>query len=321
VDVQKTVVALMAGLGGILVFASLVGWLLARRARSDAARQTVANLNARIRSWWIMVAVFAVAFLAGPLVTIALFAVSSALALREFAKAVQWQPIRRRLMVAGFAFVIPVQYLLIAIEWYGMFSIFVPVYAFLIMTSLAAVQEDVDGFLPRVATLHLGLMLCVYCLSHAPALMLLKIPGYSTSAPAVNALLLFYLMLVVQISDVMQYVFGKLFGKHKIAPIVSPSKTVEGFVGGGAAAVAIGAAMYWITPFSPWQAAGLSVLIVFSGFMGGLAMSAIKRSVGAKDWGTMISGHGGVLDRLDSVIFAAPVFFHAVHHFFVPGRI
>lgn len=320
-QLRDTVVWLFAGLGTLLTVASIVGMVLRSRARGPSAIDTVDNLNARIRAWWGMVAVFAVAFLAGPLVTICLFAVSSLLALREFAAAVKLQPVRRRLMVTGFAFLVPMQYLLIAVEWYGLFSIFIPVYGFLLLTALAAAQEEVDGFLQRVAVMHLGFMLCVFCLSHAPALMLLKIPGFSEGQQGNNALLLFFMMLVVQISDVMQYIFGKLFGRRKIAPVVSPSKTVEGLVGGGAAAVAIGAAMHWITPFSPWQAAGLSFLIVFAGFCGGLSMSAIKRSAGAKDWGTMISGHGGVLDRLDSVIFAAPVFFHAVHHFFVPGRI
>jgi phosphatidate cytidylyltransferase len=128
-------------------------------------------------------------------------------------------------------------------------------------------------------------------------------------------LLLFYLLLVVQMSDVMQYVFGKLFGKTRIAPVVSPSKTVEGFVGGGLAAVAIGAAMWWITPFTPLESAAVSAAIVFMGFLGGLTLSAVKRSLGAKDWGVMIEGHGGMLDRTDSICFAAPVFFHIVRFF------
>jgi phosphatidate cytidylyltransferase len=129
-------------------------------------------------------------------------------------------------------------------------------------------------------------------------------------------MLLFYLLLVVQLSDVFQYIFGKLFGKHAVAPKVSPSKTVEGLVGGGLSAVAVGAALWWATPFTPWQAAGLSFLIVVFGFLGGLALSAVKRGMGVKDWGEMIEGHGGALDRLDSVIFAAPVFFHVVRYFF-----
>ena len=141
--------------------------------------------------------------------------------------------------------------------------------------------------------------------------MLLQIPGFTGR----NALLLFYLLFVVQISDVMQYVFGKLFGRTRIAPVVSPSKTVEGFVGGGLAATAFGAAMWWITPFTPAVAAAMAAAIVVMGFLGGLTLSAVKRSLGAKDWGVMIEGHGGMLDRLDSVCFAAPVFFHLVRYF------
>src|SRR5690606_34609297 len=127
-------------------------------------------------------------------------------------------------------------------------------------------------------------------------------------------LLRLYLLLVVQISDVLQYVAGKLVGPHKLAPSVSPSKTVEGLVLGGAAAVGIGAALWWSTPFTPLPAAGLSLVIVLAGFLGGLALSAVERSLGAKDWGAMIEGHGGMLDWMDSVCFAAPLFFHLVRY-------
>jgi phosphatidate cytidylyltransferase len=157
-------------------------------------------------------------------------------------------------------------------------------------------------------------MLTVYCVSHAPALLLLVIPGFEGQ----SVLLLFFLLTVVQMSDVLQYVFGKLFGQRKIAPNVSPSKTWEGFAGGGLAATAVGAALWWITPFSPLQAAAISFVIVIAGFCGGLVLSAVKRSMGAKDWGTMIEGHGGALDRVDSVSFAAPIFFHVTNYFFVP---
>jgi phosphatidate cytidylyltransferase len=122
--------------------------------------------------------------------------------------------------------------------------------------------------------------------------------------------------MVVQLSDVFQYVFGKLFGKHKIAPTVSPSKTVEGFVGGALSAVLVGAGLWWITPFTPLQSAAIAFVIVIMGFLGGLVLSGVKRSLGAKDWGTMIKGHGGMMDRMDSVSFAAPIFFHITRYFF-----
>ena len=151
----------------------------------------------------------------------------------------------------------------------------------------------------------------MFCLSHVPALLSLHIPGYEGR----NLLLIAFLVLVVQSSDVLQYVWGKLLGRHKIAPELSPSKTVEGFLGGVASASVLGALLWWITPFSPLQAGGIALLIRLMGFFGGLVMSAIKRDRGVKDWGRMIEGHGGVLDRLDSVIFAAPVFFHMTRYF------
>jgi phosphatidate cytidylyltransferase len=155
-------------------------------------------------------------------------------------------------------------------------------------------------------------MITVYCISHAPALLLLKIKGYEGS----SVLLLFYLLLVVQLSDVLQYVFGKLFGKTKLAPSVSPSKTVEGLIGGGLSTTLIGSALYSITPFTWFESLAMSFVIVTMGFLGGLALSAVKRSLGAKDWGVMIEGHGGMMDRLDSVSFAAPIFFHLVRFFY-----
>ena len=155
-------------------------------------------------------------------------------------------------------------------------------------------------------------MLTVYCISHAPALLLLHVPGHEGE----NFFWLFFLIAVVQLSDVMQYVFGKLFARHKVVPRVSPSKTWERLVGGGLSAIVIGALLFWITPFDPLQAAAMALVIVAAGFCGGLVLSAIKRSLGAKDWGTMIEGHGGALDRMDSVTFAAPLFFHLTNYFF-----
>jgi len=303
---------LMAGVAGLLTLAPLIGLILGKRARSESSRAVVDNLNSRIRAWWMMIAVFAVAFLLGKDATLLLFAFTSFFALREF---ITLTPTRRGdhlPLSLSFFVLIPVQYLLIGDNWYGVFAIFIPVYAFLLLPAFAALAGDTEQFLERTAKIQWAVMVTVYCVSHAPALLLLDIPGYQGQ----NALLIFYLLLVVQLSDVLQYVCGKLFGKTRIAPVVSPSKTVEGFVGGGLGATLVGGAMWWITPFSPWQALGLSFIIVLMGFLGGLALSAVKRSLGAKDWGSMIEGHGGMLDRIDSVAFAAPIFFHLTRYFF-----
>lgn len=303
---------LIGGIVALLVLASLIGWALRRRANGESAIAVIDNLNARVRAWWSMVGIFSLAFVIGTNSTIVMFAFISFFALREF---ITLTPTRRgdhRALSLAFFVLIPVQYWLIGIHWYTLFSIFIPVYGFLLLPSFSALAQDAEDFLERTAKIQWGIMITIYCISHVPALLLLDIPGYVGQ----NALLLFYLILVVQLSDVLQYVFGKLFGKTKIAPVVSPSKTVEGFVGGAASATLIGAAMWWITPFTPLQSAGMAFVIVLMGFLGGLALSAVKRSLGAKDWGTMIKGHGGMMDRMDSVSFAAPIFFHLTRYFF-----
>ena len=297
---------------GSLLMASVVGFAL--RLRAGGPSPTIDNLNARIKAWWVMVAVIGVALAAGKAGIVPLFAFVSFVALREF---VTIAPTRRgdhRPLLVAFFVVLPLQYYLVWIEWYGLFSIFIPVYAFLMMPIVAALSGDVRDFMQRTATIQWGLMITVFCISHVPALLTLTIPGYEGR----NALLLVFLVLVVQSSDVLQYVWGKLAGRHKVAPQLSPSKTVEGAIGGIASAVALGAAFWWITPFTPVEAGLISLAITLMGFLGGLVMSALKRDRGVKDWGAFIEGHGGMLDRLDSVCFAAPIFFHLVRYWWTP---
>src|SRR6185312_4511675 len=209
---------LFGGILGLLTLASLVGWMLHRRARRTGGSATIENLNARVRAWWVMVAIIAVNFFLGKNATVVLFAIASAFALREF---VTLTPTRRGdylPLVVSFYILLPVQYWLIADGWYNLFAIFLPVYGFLLLPVLAAASGDTEDFLSRVTKLQWGLMITVYCISYAPALLLLQVPGFSGQ----NLLLMVYLLTVVQLSDVLQYVFGKLFGKHKIAPLVSP---------------------------------------------------------------------------------------------------
>jgi len=305
---------LIAGVVGLLVVASIVGFVLSRTARGDAGRQTVTNLNARIRAWWVMVAVFGVAMWTGGMGSIVLFALMSFLAMREFMTLAPTSRGDHAVLFWAFFIFAPIQYWLLWVEWYGLFIILIPVYAFAAIPTRMAIAGETTRFLERTSTVQWGLMACVYAVSHAPALLMLDVPGYQSSGPT----LLFYLVLVAQINDVMQYVWGKLFGKHPIAPQVSPNKTWEGFVGGTLTAIGIGTALWWATPFSVRDAALMSFAITIMGFAGGLVMSAVKRDRGVKDYGTLIQGHGGVLDRIDSLLFAAPVFFHLTRFFYVP---
>jgi phosphatidate cytidylyltransferase len=303
--------SLFLGLGGLLFVATMAGQLLAWRAGAVAV-PAIDNLNARIAAWWVMVAAIGIAFLLGKTGVIVLFAFASFAALREFLTLTHSRRGDHWALLLAFLIGIPGQYWLVWHEWYGLYSIFIPVYGFLVLPIVSVLRGDTTRFLERIASLQWGLMISVFCLSHIPALLTLDIPGFAGK----ELLLVAFLVIVVQGSDVLQYVFGKLLGRHKLAPGLSPSKTWEGLLGGVASATALGAGLWWITPFTPLQAAGMAFVVCLMGFLGGLVFSAIKRDRGVKDWGRMIPGHGGMLDRLDSVIFAAPIFFHFTRFWF-----
>jgi phosphatidate cytidylyltransferase len=310
--IDRELLWLLGAVLAVLLVASIAGAILARRVTSDSERATVANLNARVQAWWVMCAVFALALLTRGAGTVLLFALISFLALREFITLTPTRHGDHRTLLWVFFLVTPIQYWLVWLDWYGLFSIFIPVYVFLLAPTRIALAGDTERFLERAATIQWALMICVYCVSYAPALLTLEIAGYEND----NAKLLLFLIVVVQGSDVMQYVWGKLLGRHQIAPDVSPNKTWEGFFGGIASATLIGTGLWWATPFAPWQAALMSLVIALMGFAGGLTLSAIKRDRGVKDFGALIPGHGGILDRIDSLCFAAPVFFHLTRYFF-----
>lgn len=297
---------MLLGLFVVLIIATVVG----RHLLSKNNSEVMVNLNQRINAWWAMVAVLVVCFMFGKIATLLLYAALSFLALREFMTLTPTERSDYWALVLCFYVAIPLQYILIGTDWYGMFAICLPVYGFIVVPTVLALSGDTEKFFERTAKIQWGMMLTIYCLSYAPALLLLSNIAYEGQ----GLMLLLYLLIVVQLSDVFQYIVGKLIGKRKIAPKVSPNKTLEGFLGGSLMAVSVGTALWWITPFSVGYAALFSFIIVLCGFLGGLSLSAVKRSLGAKDWGRMIAGHGGVMDRIDSVLFAAPVFFHVVRY-------
>ncbi|MBW9051519.1 phosphatidate cytidylyltransferase [Rhizobium mesosinicum] len=307
---NSDLMTLVAGIFGVLIVASVIGYILQQRFSPNGSNAAVENLNARIKAWWVMVVLIGLAFIAGRIGVLILFGFCSFAALREFVTLINTRRADHWALAAAFFVVVPIQYFLLWAEQYGIFSIFIPVYAFLLMPIISVLRGDTERFLVRIAEVQWALMICVFCASHVPALLTLKIPGYEGR----NVLLIAFLVIVVQLSDVLQYVWGKLFGRTKIAPRLSPSKTVEGFAGGIISATLIGAGLWWITPFTPLQAGILAFVITLMGFFGGLVMSAIKRDRGVKDWGNLIEGHGGLIDRLDSVVFSAPIFFHLTRY-------
>ncbi len=304
---------LVGGVLAVLSCATAVGQFLKQQRDVGLNTAVVETFNNRIRAWWLMCTVLGAAFLLGSWsrqTTVVLFGLISFWALREFITLTPTRLGDHRTLFWVFFLFTPLQYVLVGYDKYDLYSILIPVYAFLFIPARVALSGDYKRFLERTAKIQAGLMVSVYCLSHAPALLFLPLPQTSDGGGGQNARLLFFFVLVVQLSDVFQYAWGRLAGRRVIAPAISPNKTWEGFVGGVASATLVGTALYWATPFEPWHAAGLSLVISVMGFSGGMVMSAIKRDRGVKDYGTLVAGHGGVLDRIDSICFAAPIFFH-----------
>jgi len=297
----------IAGVFVILVTASVTVFALtkARPARDYG------ELKARISSWWVMVTVLAVAIVLSPMVSLAFLGFVSFLALKEYFSLIPTRRADRRVLFWAYL-AIPVQFYWIGIEWYGMFIIFVPVYMFLFLPLAMIVTGQTEGFLRAAGTLHWGLMTMVFAIGHAA--FLLALPG-DVNPAAGSAGLLLFLIFLTQFNDVAQFFWGKLFGRRKVVPTVSPNKTVEGLLGG----VATTTLLAWLiapqlTPLTSWQAPVAGLIIGLAGFVGDVTISALKRDLGVKDSGALIPGHGGVLDRIDSLTFTAPLFFHYIFY-------
>ncbi len=343
-------ISLVGGVLGILTIATLVGQFLKRHPDAGLNAAAVRIFNLRVRAWWTMCAILATAFFLGKGLTVAMFGFISFVALREFITITPTRLGDHRALFWAFVLFTPLQYVLVGLNQYELYNVLIPVYAFLFVPARIALSGDFKRYLERVAKIQTGLMICVYCLSFAPALLYLEnkpavaanasvSPAAETSAANVaatesttpeaakptapaspgdtrppagsNYRLLFFFILMVQMGDGLQYIWGKLVGRRLIVPTISPNRTWEGFLGGVGSNTLLGAALWWaIPPLTIWQAGGLSLLVSILGFCGGLTMSAIKRDRGVKDYGTLVEGHGGVLDRIDSICFAAPVFYH-----------
>jgi phosphatidate cytidylyltransferase len=304
---------LIGGILGILLGATFTGTILKMRISDEKMQTTLENVLARIKAWWIICGVFMVALLSGKIGILLLFALVSFFAFREFMTMTPTRNGDHKSLIVIFFVIIPFQYCLIGMRWYGLFSIMIPVYAFILVPILTAVAGDHHNYFGRTAKIQWGLMACVYCMSYAPALLVLDIPGYQGQ----NAKLLLCLVLIIEMNDVLQYLWGKWLGTRKILPTISPNKTWEGFIGGTITANLFGMGLWWVTPFRAIQAFMLSLIVTLAGFGGDMTMSAIKRDLGVKDYGALLPGHGGMMDRVDSLCFAAPIFFHITRYFFV----
>jgi phosphatidate cytidylyltransferase len=336
---------LISGVLVLLGTATVIGHAL--KTRGDESRLNTALIEMfrrRVRAWWVLCSVLAAAFVLGQAVTVLLFGLISFWALREFITLTPTRPGDHRALFWVFFLLTPLQFLVVELANYRpaaeggqlstlqsvlvglgsfeFFSIMIPVYGFLFVLVRVAIAGDYKRFLERTAKIQAGLLICVYCLSHAPALLTLRIPERlgegEISEPlrdgwGAHVRLLFFFILIVQLSDALQYAWARIASKHPIVPTINPNKTWEGLIGGALSVTLIGSVLWWATPFQGsewWMAGAMSLVISLMSFAGSITLSAIKRDRGVKDYGTLVEGHGGVLDRIDSLCFAAPVFYH-----------
>ncbi len=307
--VDSNVLAVFAGIVGLLVLATAIS--LGLRKFKPAAHPQ--DLDARIRSWWIMVAIFALAVLFSRTGAIVFFALLSFLALKEYLSLIPTRRADRRVLFWAYL-AIPLQFFWVYDRWYNMFLVFIPVYAFLGLPFRMVLTGETRDFLRAAGTLHWGLMAFVFALSHLAYLLVLpERAGDTFTGPG----LLLYLVMLTQLNDVAQYVSGKRFGRRKALPSVSPNKTIEGVLGGVVTTTLLSALVApLLTPLSMPHAIACGLMISMAGFIGDVTISAVKRDLGLKDTGSLIPGHGGVLDRLDSLVYTAPLYFHFMKYFY-----
>ena len=268
-----------------------------------------------LKTSWGMATVFWVGWVLGDTVATVLFAIVAFFALREF---ITLSPTRRgdhRSLVLAFFVVLPLQFWIVGSRHFDLFTVFIPVYVFLAIPVVSALANDPERFLERNAKLQWGIMVCVYGMSHVPALLLLDFPGYREK----GAFLVFFLVFVVQTCMLVQHLLGRRFPHKPVAPQVSQSFQWASWLAGVAAGGLAGGLLSFITPFKPGQALGMALLACVAGSLGHLVMKALKRDRGVTSWGMQgmsVTGAGGLLDRVDALCFAAPVFFHSVRWYF-----
>jgi phosphatidate cytidylyltransferase len=300
----------LAGVFGLLAAASASVAVLRRRN----PERSFEELRQRVNTWWVMVTVFTVAMVASRTLSVVFFAFVSFLALKEYLSLIPTRRADRRPLFWAYL-AIPIQYSWVHAEWYGMFIVFIPVFCFLLLPVRMLMVGVTEGYLRATGALQWGLMTTVFSLSHAAFLLVLRDRAHPEAFPGPGLML--YLVLLTELNDVAQYVWGKTLGRTKIVPTVSPGKTWAGFVGGVATTTILAGVLGPVlTPMSHAQSAVAGLIMGIGGFFGDINLSALKRDLGIKDTGSLLPGHGGILDRVDSLTYTAPLFFHYVYYLF-----
>jgi phosphatidate cytidylyltransferase len=308
-SLSRVVQGSMGGIFALLILATVAVRLMQRRWPG----KDFTELHQRMNSWWVIAGVFSLAIIGTRAVSIIFFAFVSFLALKEYFSVIPTRRADRRVLFWAYL-TIPIQYYWISLEWYGMFIIFIPVFAFLLIPMRMISIGKTEGYLQAVGTIHWGLMTMVFSLSHAAFLLILQLKDAPVLSPLPGPGLVLFLVVLTQLNDVAQFLWGKSLGRRKIVPEVSPGKTWAGFLGGVSTTALLATfSGPHLTPMNQQQSLIAGLIIGVGGFIGDVSISALKRDLGIKDSGSLLPGHGGILDRVDSLTYTAPLFFHYVY--------
>jgi phosphatidate cytidylyltransferase len=310
--VDQQVALLFVILFGLLILGTLVVWLAVRHEDEESDRRL--RLLRDLRALWIGGMVFWLAWISGPVGATLTFGLFSFLALREFITLTHTRRGDHRSLIGAFFVVLPLQYLIAGGRWFDLLTVFIPVYVFVALPVLSALAGDPERFLERNAKIQWGIMVCVYGLSHAPALLLLEFRGYEGR----GAFLVFFLVLVTAVGQLAQEAASRWLRRRPVARLIDRSFSYRTWAAGALAAGVAGALLYWITPFKAGQALVMAVIAAGAGTLGELVMKALKKDAGVRWWGNRasVTGAVGLLDRVAPLCFAAPVFFHSVRWYF-----
>lgn len=266
------------------------------------------TLQLRIKTWWAMFIVFCFATLFNPMIAVIAIMILCFFALKEYFSMLKTRKSDRRIFLWAYI-MIPIQFYWIAIGWYGMFIVFIPVYVFLFLPLPRIIGKGTIGFLRSVSITQWGVMLMVFGLSH--------LAFYQIASPIYGANLVLFLLILTQMNDVIQYVISMYIGKSKVVPTANPYISWEGFTGAVLCTTSLALLLYrYLTPFDLIFGIISGLLISVSGYFGMLTISVLKRDL-------LIGNDKNVelikyryLNRIDSLTYTAPVYFHVIRYFF-----
>jgi phosphatidate cytidylyltransferase len=313
-SVSEQVGLLFVALFGVLALVTVIALVRTLRDTDTQTQETQQSFNRDLRAVWVASAIFWTAWAAGALVSTLLFGFVSFIALRELITLTHTRRADHRSLLLAFFVVLPIQYVLVAWQLFDLFTVFIPVYVFLAIPVVSAFGNDPQRFLERTAKIQWGIMVCVYGISHAPALLLLELPNYSER----GAFLVLFLVGVVAVAQIAQESASRRLRRRPVARAISRSFSVRAWIIGALSAGLLGALLYWVTPFKPIPALLMGFVAGGCGTLGEFVMKALKRDAGVRNWGgkASVTGAVGLLDRVAPLCFAAPVFFHAVRWYF-----